>query len=84
MIEYQGVILLAALIAGFAPVTIIVVFCLLTGRTAALFSRSGEEQLDASPFLRLMGRLCLVLLPAYFVLLCLYAFLNLNGAGSGM
>ncbi|KIC48073.1 hypothetical protein RA29_17945 [Tateyamaria sp. ANG-S1] len=81
MNEYQSVILLGALVAGFVPVTIIVVFCLLTGRTMALFSRNSEEQLNSSSFIRFMGRLYLVLLPVYFTLLCVYAVLNLSGAG---
>lgn len=77
MIEYQGVIFLGALISGFAPITIIIAFCILTGRTAALFSNKNVECLDSSPFIRMMMRLYLILLPAYIVLLCVYVFLNL-------
>ncbi|MEL6551312.1 MAG: hypothetical protein AAFQ54_13800 [Pseudomonadota bacterium] len=83
MNDYQGVILLVAMMAGFVPIAIIIVYCLLTGRTAALFSRSSEEKLTSSSFLRRMGRLHLVFLPVYFLGLCVYAALNLSGAGSG-
>ncbi|KIC48217.1 hypothetical protein RA29_16900 [Tateyamaria sp. ANG-S1] len=77
MTEYQGIIFLGALISGFAPIAIVIVFCIVTGRIKALFSGKNEEMLDTSPFIRMMMRLYLILLPVYVALLCIYAYLNL-------
>lgn len=78
MIEYQDAIFLGAFISGFAPIVIVIVFCLLTGRMTALFSRKDEKRLASSPFIRTMMRLYLILLPAYFALLCAYVFLDVT------
>ena len=78
LIEYQGIILMGTLVFGFAPVGIVVVFCVFTGRIKALFSSESEESVETSPFIGMMIRLSLILLPVYFVLLCVYAYLNLT------
>jgi hypothetical protein len=77
MIDYSGVVFLGILISGLAPITLVIIFCLLTGRAKALFSLNGDQPLDSSPFIRMLMRLYWILLPAYFVLFCVYAFSDL-------
>lgn len=80
MEEHGRLLFLALLFCGFGPVFLIVLYCLLTGRTRWLVSKNPEAERDPelSGILRLLGKFYIGSLPVYFALLGLFAYFGLQ------
>jgi hypothetical protein len=78
MDAYSRLIFFSMLACGFGPVSLLVIYCLLTGRSRLLFSKKPEADQDHSMVLTILFRLTLWLLPVYLILLTAFVGLSLR------